>query len=135
MHRVCLSAETELRARLAAGPVLQTNANAPPAPRRAATARPQPAAVNRVAFDQRVAAFEQAFAPRAFGVVAALAALFQYVSLWTALALWVLALGVAWRQSRHAAAPPAVRRSSQAGGRPPGRCIPGKDQIEIVIGK
>ena len=57
MHRVCLSVlvcKTELRARLAAGPVLQTNANAPPAPRRAAAARPQPTA----AYELGRAAFE-----------------------------------------------------------------------------
>ena len=102
---------TLLRPIFATGPVLQTNANAPPAPRRAApaAARPQPALPPAAAAGVGESAFEQAFAPLTVGAVAALAALFQFVSLWTAVTLWALALvTTAWRQRRHAAAPPAL---------------------------
>ena len=103
---------TLLRPIFATGPVLQTNANAPPAPRRAApaAARPQPALPPAAAAGVGESAFEQAFAPLTVGAVAALAALFQFVSLWTAVTLWALALATtAWRRRRRrAAAPPAL---------------------------
>jgi len=119
LHGMYTSAES--CSLLAAGPVLQTNANAPPAPRRAGAARPQPAQPPAARAAVGVSAFEQAFAPRTVGAVAALAALFELVSLWTAVALWALALVATWWPRRRAAAPPALPAAGTPAQRQPPR--------------